>query len=390
MRRVLSAIALVVTMTIGTTIGVFAQVGNVGLKKDLSSYSTVNHNLYGITFLGYGEDYFDMPIELYLSDTQMETVEVVLHEGDEFFLLVPSSQNTFFEIYSVNPSDPIGGIENLIHQSKAGAPVVLRCNLSDLAGNTGIRVDANGQYASFSPYVNLFDSSVVISEGGYSLPRLEKPIENQKIVVENNIFSLELPLFWQEKYMDVRNGDTEISLIHKGIFDLYGSGGQLGRFAIIEEPVYYDPYYVYLSGVISPEGRQLYLVADVFIPEETASNQEEIYAEYMKLQESMAGISYTVQLKNGYTFNDARAVFESLEGRDLYLENLYNTVGHEYFAGRAAMRNGDTYLDGFYVAIYAIGTNTAEKFTTEEWFGVSSNGVVYKYDVVYDSWSMWP
>ncbi len=70
-----------------------------------------------------------------------------------------------------------------------------------------------------------------------------------------------------------------------------------------------------------------------------------------------------------------------------YEQALIDYMGAEYFAGKAFMRADDAQILGQLCAVFQIGTNTAEKFTTEQWLAVDANGAVYRYDVALDEWS---
>ncbi len=71
-----------------------------------------------------------------------------------------------------------------------------------------------------------------------------------------------------------------------------------------------------------------------------------------------------------------------------YEDALVEAVGEAYLEGRAFMRADDEEIFGELCAVFQIGTNTEEKFTTEEWLAVSQTGEVYSYDVAMDEWSV--
>ncbi len=66
---------------------------------------------------------------------------------------------------------------------------------------------------------------------------------------------------------------------------------------------------------------------------------------------------------------------------------LIDTIGAAYFEGRAFMRADDEEINGETCAVFQVGSNNNEHFTTEEWLAVSQNSTVYKYDVALDEWS---
>ncbi len=75
------------------------------------------------------------------------------------------------------------------------------------------------------------------------------------------------------------------------------------------------------------------------------------------------------------------------EGEEKTYESvLVDVIGANYFEGRAVMRADDEEIFGEICAVFQVGTNTDERFVTEEWLAVSPNLQVYKYDVALDEW----
>ncbi len=66
---------------------------------------------------------------------------------------------------------------------------------------------------------------------------------------------------------------------------------------------------------------------------------------------------------------------------------LLDFFGTHYFEGKAFMRADDEEIDGEVCAVFGVGTNTAEKFTTEQWLAVAPSGTVYEYDIIMALWS---
>ena len=129
------------------------------------------NDLFGIAFLGY-EGAISPPYS-YISEEQFKQMESVMHEGDEYYLIVPTSDDVKVDIFAFESNDPIGGIGDYLYQSDSGVPILLRCNLSDIHTNTMIRFEYDDLVVSYSPKVDLIDSSVVIEDGGYLLDILE-------------------------------------------------------------------------------------------------------------------------------------------------------------------------------------------------------------------------
>ena len=137
----------------------------ISLDVDINTKSTKEDFLYGIESLGYGYNPLQLPIKDYLTDKQLEKMEIVLDEGDEFYIIVPKSKTAYMEIYEyeVFSEKKVG---DLIYKSRAGNPVLLRCNISDLHPNTIIKLIDGEEYISFSPTVSLVDGTVVVGEKG--------------------------------------------------------------------------------------------------------------------------------------------------------------------------------------------------------------------------------
>ncbi len=70
-----------------------------------------------------------------------------------------------------------------------------------------------------------------------------------------------------------------------------------------------------------------------------------------------------------------------------YEQMLLNVVGEAYLEGRALLRADDEVIFGENCAVFQVGVNTDERFTTEEWLAVSEDSDVYQYDVALDEWS---
>ncbi len=73
-----------------------------------------------------------------------------------------------------------------------------------------------------------------------------------------------------------------------------------------------------------------------------------------------------------------------------YEQALIDFLGEDYFEGKAIMRSDDTEIEGEMVAVFKVGINTQEKFTTEQWLAVNTNGVVYIQDIILAQWFVMP
>ncbi len=72
-----------------------------------------------------------------------------------------------------------------------------------------------------------------------------------------------------------------------------------------------------------------------------------------------------------------------------YEQALVASLGSDYFEGRALRRAEDQVILGKVCAVFQVGTNAPEKFTTEEWLAVDTYGSIYTYDIVFDEWSLY-
>ncbi len=92
------------------------------------------------------------------------------------------------------------------------------------------------------------------------------------------------------------------------------------------------------------------------------------------------------QLTNDLAQNSEESTAQS--DAELNYENiLIDVLGADYFEGRAIMRADDEEIFGEVCAVFQVGTNTKERFVTEEWLALSPNMQVYKYDVALDNWT---
>ncbi len=70
-----------------------------------------------------------------------------------------------------------------------------------------------------------------------------------------------------------------------------------------------------------------------------------------------------------------------------YEDAFVSAYGMANLEGRAFMRADDQEINGTICAVFKVGTNTPERFVTEQWLAVSQDGVLYSYDVAADLWS---
>ncbi len=223
-------------------------------SSESSEVSGSEDSIYGIVFLGYAQNYEGLPYENYLSDEQKAELTISLYEGDEFYLIVPTSDLWSMKIHELNSDSISSDKGDVIHEVDSGGSVLLRCNVSDIHANVVVYMENGDNSISFSPSVNQKDNSVNISQGGYLL-----------------------------------------------------------------EPV----------------------------------NSEQ---------------------------SDGKVDYEKM---------LINTVGDEYLLGKTLLRSDDEYIYDRLCAVFAVGVDTAEKFTVDEWLAVSDDGAVYWYVVEDDNWLGW-
>ncbi len=148
------------------------------LESSESSKTEINsrpneedNNLYGIAFLGYESvEGAITPPYAYIDDEKFKQMESVMHEGSEYYLIVPSNEDIKVEIFSL---DSMGGIVDCIYKSDKAVPVLLRCNLSDIRCNTLVRFSHDDTVIDYSPSLNMMDGSITIEDGGYLLELIE-------------------------------------------------------------------------------------------------------------------------------------------------------------------------------------------------------------------------
>ncbi len=94
------------------------------------------------------------------------------------------------------------------------------------------------------------------------------------------------------------------------------------------------------------------------------------------------------QFEQGVEGDENEGENESEDAAFSYENALIEAVGERYLEGRAFMRAQDEEVFGELCAVFQIGTDTEDKFTTEEWLAVSQSGAVYSYDVALDEWEV--
>ncbi len=206
--------------------------------------------VYGIVFLGYENGEAISEPYAYINDEQFKKMESVMHEGDEYYLIVPKNANTFIEIFD---TDEQGNVGSWLYRSSVeqAVPVLLRCNVSDVYTNTSVRIQSGDTVVSFSPMVSLVDSNVVVGEGGYELQPLEQNLLNNDTQSLNDIYiSTIRSTVGNEYIMDrefMRSDDLVIFGKNCAVFALgINSGGNFAVeewFAVSEDnTVYYYNY----------------------------------------------------------------------------------------------------------------------------------------------------
>ena len=224
--------------------------------------SNIDKNfVYGIEFLGYSQDYDNFSIESYLTQEQISTMETFEYEGDEYYLILPTQDDIYMDVYAYDATaaDGMGVIGEILYTTTPGDALFLRCNVSDIHPNVSIWIgNEDDKNASIQPGVDMSSDSMapVLGEGAYRIGAL-----------------------WEDKV-----GDEAF------IGDI-------------------DPYQV-------------------------------------------------------------------------ILEN----IGEAALEGRALMMYDPSEVNGELCQIIALGTDSEEKFTAEQFYAVSDSGIMYTYDVIEDIW----
>ena len=79
--------------------------------------------------------------------------------GTELYLIIPADEEAQIEViwYDFEQDRDLG----TIYRSFNGAPILLKCNYSDISGDVRIRIkDRSGTHEDFAPYISLKDGSV--------------------------------------------------------------------------------------------------------------------------------------------------------------------------------------------------------------------------------------
>ena len=99
-------------------------------------------------------------------------------------------------------------------------------------------------------------------------------------------------------------------------------------------------------------------------------------------QKEEADSNSTKHLKKKETSNITESSTNEFDFENILIE----VIGEETLKGRSLMRVDDEEILGNTCAVFKVGTNSEEAFTTEDWFAINSNSNVYCYDVAMDEW----
>ena len=338
----------------------------------------------GIEFLGYGQYYNDIPFMDYLTKEQYESLNIFLYEGDEYYLIVPNGEDILIEVYNIidggeEGMDVMGGNFSM---TKPGTPVLLRCNVSDIHPNTSIWVgNKEDKHTSFKPSCDLASGKAVLSEGVYDLePRYidEEKISDAVSIGTENYSILIDELLAKNISTDIITTEADgnrLSITYIG-YEPEQKNVQLGYYDIVKTPLFGDKI---LSGVMTPEDEQKYMI---YRPNYTSYDEmgddikfaEEYNSACTKVEVAFS----TIEMMNGYTLNNSA-----------YVVNPYEVI--HTFLGAAIesyslMEEEPLYIDGRLCTVISAGTDSADKFTKEFFYAVSTDGIIYEYSVIDDNW----
>ncbi len=151
---------------------VSSETDNSSKIVDSSSQIEEENDLFGIAFLGYTAITDERTLSSnYLTEDKIEKLETVIHEGDEVYLILPTSEDVKVEIYAFDELDEIGGIGDILYTSDKGNPILLQCNVSDILANVIIRFERGEEVVGYSPRVSLKDGKIILVEGAYELEK---------------------------------------------------------------------------------------------------------------------------------------------------------------------------------------------------------------------------
>ena len=89
---------------------------------------------------------------------------VITENGTELYLIIPCNtddvQVTVREWQLTEDNDYMGGAGDVLYSSEYGAPVLIKCNVSDIMPNTVVIIEDNGDTLQWSPHISLKDGSV--------------------------------------------------------------------------------------------------------------------------------------------------------------------------------------------------------------------------------------
>lgn len=134
---------------------------------------------------------------------ELDKLQYISAEGEEVYLLVPADKNAVISVYEYVWSDIGDNVEfkrgNLLCQCKAGEPVIVKGNISDIAPNLEISVTAGGEEKIYHPSLSLENGKLSYSEGVVDFSRYE----SHELTFTADSFAEYAEYDWQYAYFEI-------------------------------------------------------------------------------------------------------------------------------------------------------------------------------------------
>ncbi len=128
-----------------------------------------DNQLYAVAYLGY-ETIEDM--DYYQKNfLDEETIPNYYFSGDEYYLIIPRYEDMKVYLYR---NDLATMEKSLEHETDAGKPFIVQCNISDIFPDVTVELTYQGEKVEFSPYISLKDGSVQVGDRGIDITKQQE------------------------------------------------------------------------------------------------------------------------------------------------------------------------------------------------------------------------
>ncbi len=178
----------------------FAQTESIELKALREKIKSENKSV-GVAFVDYvGGSLSDEDVATYFEHTEilkeypfLKDAQMKVLSGEQLFVFVPADEKGVITLYATDLTDE-GEVEvkkdKAIYVGKAGMPLAVRCNVSEVYSNILVSVTDGDKTCEFHPTVSLADGVTLDLQDGcydFSIDNIRKHQDEAYYILSNNV-----------------------------------------------------------------------------------------------------------------------------------------------------------------------------------------------------------